>query len=68
VHKHILHVLGIGLPIVFRAKPGETLVAQVGFYRIETLDQDIEAQVELFLVDQQRCLDVPLDQQVRVIV
>lgn len=38
MHEHILHVVAIGLAIVFSAQSGQTLVAEVGLDWIKAFD------------------------------
>lgn len=68
MHEHVLHILRIRLPIVLSAESGQSFVAQVRLNRIEALDQNVETQIEFLLVQENRRLDIPLHQQVRMMV
>lgn len=68
MHEHILHILRRRLPIVFCAKSSETFIAKICLYGIKPFDQNIQPEIEFFLIHQKRGLDIPLYQQVRVVV
>ena len=60
MHEHILHVVAIGLAVVFSAQSGQALVAEVGLDWIKAFDQNVQPKVKLLLIDKYRRLDVPL--------
>lgn len=62
MHVLILYIMSIWLLVVVSAKTREALVAQVGFNRIDTSYQYIQSAVELLLVQDQRVVNVSLDQ------
>ena len=68
MHEHVFQILGVRLLVVFSAKTGEPLIAKVSLDRVKPLNQNVEPEIEFLFVDQQWCLDIPLNEQVRMVV
>ena len=50
----------------YGAEADEAFVAEVGFEGFDLFDEDVESEVELFLVQQQRFVNVVLDDEIVV--
>ena len=62
MHKVVLDVVAIWLLVVVSAEPGQSLVTEVRLHRVHTSYQDVESAVELLFVQNQRIVNVSLDQ------
>jgi hypothetical protein len=48
----------------YSTKPGETFIAKVRLNWIDTLDDNVEPQVEFLLINEEGVIDVPLYEKV----
>ena len=63
MHVQILDILLVRLLVVVRAEPSEALVTEVRFHWVDSADQHVETAVELLFVQDQRVVNIPLDQE-----
>ena len=68
MHEHVLHVIHSWLAIGLSAQAGQSLVCKVGFDRVIALDKNVETQVKLFALKQERRFDVALHKHILLFV
>lgn len=68
MHKHILHVAKVGLPVGLSAQSRQSLISQVGLHGIESLDEHVQPQIEFLVFQKQRRLDVALHEKLFLLV
>lgn len=66
MHVQILYILLVWLLVVVSTEPSKAFVAEVGFYWVDTSDQNVQSAVELLFVQYQWIVDVSLNQELVV--
>jgi len=67
VERRIAYSSWRGCRVTYGAEAGEAFVANVRFDRVDTFDNDVEADVKLFVVDYEWVLDVALHEVLVVV-
>ena len=58
----VLDVVAVRLLVVMSAEASQALVAQEGFHRVDAPNENVQPAVELLLVENERVIDVTLDE------
>lgn len=56
-------VKGLNKQTTYSAEASKAILTDIGFYGVDALDNDVEPDVKLLVVDQQRVFDVPLHKE-----
>ena len=63
MHIKVFDVRLIWFFVVMSTKSGETFVAKICLYGVYTPDQNVQSTIELFLVQDQGIVDIPLNEE-----
>ena len=62
MHIVIFNIMCIRLLVIMGAKSCQALVAQVGLHRVDTANQYVQSAVEFLLINDQRIVNITLDE------